>query len=136
MGGAQEQVGVKVPGAPVAWKPNSVARPEGSWPLWAAFVNRTAPVVPLRVTFQELVMVAPEGSVSATDQPFTGEDPAVTRTVATKPPVQALTDTEAEQAPVGGGGLVGGGLVGGSLGGGVPPLRVGVVQSTQSARRP
>src|ERR1041384_7655301 len=78
-------------------------------------------------------MVVPAGSVSPTLQPFTPAAPAVTRTVATKPPVHALTEAVAEHAPPGGG-VVGGGVVGGGVG--VVPLRVGADQSTQSARRP
>src|SRR5688572_21491505 len=88
-------------------------------------------------------MVAPDGRVVATVQPLTGAEPAVTRIVATNPPVHWLIDAEAEQpTPVGGlvGGLVGGfvgGLVGGFVGGVVgPSARVGVCQSRHSARLP
>src|SRR5687768_9755480 len=121
-------------------------------PLKATLVNCTAPVFPVRLTFQALVIVAPAGNVRPTVQPLIGDAPAVTRIVATKPPFHWLSDTEAEQ-PVGGGGVVGGGVVGGGVvgggvvgggvvgggvvGGGVgPSVRVGVVQSLHSARLP
>jgi hypothetical protein len=96
-----------------------------------------------------LVMLAPDGRVMVTVQRLTGVDPAVTRTVATKPPVHWLIDAVATQPPPVGGGVVGGGVVGGgSVGGGVvgggvvgggvagPSARTGVCQSRQSANRP
>ncbi|KOX17898.1 hypothetical protein ADK67_37495, partial [Saccharothrix sp. NRRL B-16348] len=43
--------------------------------------------------------MAPDGSVIATVQPLTGEEPAVTFTVATKPPVHWFSDTVAVQPP-------------------------------------
>ncbi|GFJ76169.1 hypothetical protein Phou_003490 [Phytohabitans houttuyneae] len=69
----------------------------------------TAPLLPLRVVFHALVIVAPDGRVIATRQPLVPLEPAVTRTVATKPPVHELSDTVAVQPPVPGGGVVTGG---------------------------
>jgi hypothetical protein len=60
-------------------------------------LNWTAPVFPPQVVLQALVMVAPAGSVILNVHPLTGEEPAVTRTVATKPSVHWLMDTDAEQ---------------------------------------
>jgi hypothetical protein len=98
--------------------------------------------------FQLLVTAAPEGRVRVTVQPLMAFAPAVTLMVATKPPVHALTDTDAAQPP-GGGGLDGepgdeleldgdpgcdpGWELGGSLG---DWPRFGVVQSLHSARLP
>ena len=56
-------------------------------------------MVAVRFTFHELVMAVPAGRVSPTDQPVIGDEPAVTLTVATKPPVQELSETVAEQPP-------------------------------------
>ena len=107
--------------------------------------------MPVRFAFQVLVTVAPAGSVSPTFQPLVPAAPAVTLTVATKPPVQALTDTEAVHPPPGTGELGVGELGTGPLGegelgegelgegelelGGVD-VRTGVCQSRHSARFP
>jgi hypothetical protein len=87
-------------------------------------VNWIVPVFPLRSAFQALVTLAPDGRVAATVQPLTGDEPAVTRIVATNPSVHWLVDTDAEQPLGGGGGVVG------------PPVRAGVCQSRHSARFP
>ncbi|GIE16011.1 hypothetical protein Afe05nite_78510 [Paractinoplanes ferrugineus] len=80
-------------------------------------------MVPCAVAFHVLVTAVPEGRVSPVVQPLSGVEPAVTRTVATKPPFHWLSVTEAlHPAPVGGvvGGVVGvvvGGVVGVVVGG-------------------
>src|SRR6266568_9045635 len=92
-------------------------------------------MLPVRLAFQALVTLAPDGRAMETVQPLTGAEPAVICTAATKPPAHWLIDTEAEQ-PVPAGGVVG--VVGGVVVGGVVGLseRVGVCQSLQSDRLP
>lgn len=101
------------------WNPNSVEPPADTDPFHAAGENDE----PERVAFHTLVTAAPEGRPAVTVQPFNGAEPADTRTVATNPPVHWFTDTDAEQAPVGGG-VVGGGVVGGGVAG--VPVHVAV----------
>ena len=113
------QTGVPLGAAPVPWKPNSVVPPAETRPLYATLANRTVPLLPLAWAFQALLTAEPDGRVSATDQPVIAADPAVSRTVVTKPPFQALTDVLAVQPwPPGAGELGGGELGGGELGGG------------------
>src|SRR3954465_8866785 len=81
-----EQLGVPDGPTPVPWKPNSVYPPAGTLPLYPTLVKLTAPLLPWAVAFQVLVTAAPEGRVSPAVQPSSGVAPAVTRTVATKPP--------------------------------------------------
>jgi hypothetical protein len=150
-----EQVAVIPVPVPVPWKPNSVNCPAGTAPLYWTFVNRTAPLFPLRLAFQALVIVAPGGRVVPTVQPPIGDAPAVTRIVATNPPVHWLRETDAVHPPLGpfegeldGGGEDDGeadaeaegdddgddeGDAGGDEG---PLLSTGVVQSRHSARLP
>ena len=110
------------------WKPNSVDPPAGTDPFHAALEKATEPDVPLVVAFHALLTAAPDGSDALTLHPFSGAEPAVTRTVATKPPVHWFTVSIAEHVPLDGGGVVGGGVVGGCVvgggvvGGGVVPL--------------
>jgi hypothetical protein len=88
-----------VGGEPVPWKPNSVLPPAESWPLYETLAKRTVPVLPLVCVFHEFVTAEPLGTGIETDQPAIAEEPAVTRTVVTKPPVQALLETVAVQPP-------------------------------------
>src|SRR3954454_9070905 len=78
-------------GVPVPWKPNSVLPPAGTWPLYDMLAKVTVPALPLGCAFHELVSVEPPGIGTDTDQWLIAEEPAVTRTVVTKPPVQALS---------------------------------------------
>src|SRR6185437_1606425 len=100
---------------PLAWKPNWVLAPGATVPLYCTFVNWTAPLVPLGVALQVLVIAAPLGSVIATRQPRKPDEPAVTVTVATNPVFHWLSETEAEQAPPVGGGDDAGGVVTGGV---------------------
>ena len=113
------QFTVRPAALPVPWKPNSVAPPAGSEPFQTALENSTAPDVPFATELHELLTAAPGGRAAVTVHPFSGAVPAVTRTVATNPPVHWFTVTIAEHVPLGGG-VVGGGVVGG----GVLPLPV------------
>ena len=55
-------------------------------PLWATLRAVTAPLLPVRVVFQELVTLWPEGRVKVSAQPLTGLLPVLaTVTLATKP---------------------------------------------------
>ena len=72
--------------------------------------------LPLAEALQVLVTLAPPGSVVLTAQPLVPTEPAVTRTVATKPPFQALSDTDAEQ-PAPGAGVEGAGVDGAGVDG-------------------
>ncbi len=51
------------------------------------------------MVLQLLVTAAPDGSVTPTFQPLSAAEPALTVTVVTKPPVQALFENVAVQAP-------------------------------------
>lgn len=80
---------------PLPWHPNSVAWPAASRPLKPTLVSRTAPALPLAEAFQVLVTLDPPGGFMLTVHPLVPADAAVTRTVATKPPVHGLSDTDA-----------------------------------------
>jgi hypothetical protein len=69
------QVGDRADVAPVPWKPNSTDWPAAIVALWPTLVKRIVPVLPLRVVFQALTTVAPEGRVRVTVQPLTGTSP-------------------------------------------------------------
>ena len=69
-------------------------------------------MLPLACVFHELVTAEPLGMGTETDQPLIADEPAVTRTVVTKPPVQALFETVAVQPPGTGDDEDGGGVEG------------------------
>ena len=100
-------------------------------------VYRTVPLVALGDAFHVLVTAAPAGKARVTAQPRIAGEPAVTFTLAVKPPCHWFTDTDAEQPLVGGvdegvdEGVVEGVVEGvdeGVVEGVGPPARVGVCQ--------
>ena len=97
---------------PVPWKPNSVLDPAATLPLKATFPKLTAPDEPLACAFHVFVTAAPDGRVSAAVQPARAVEPALTRTVATNPPVHWFSEIVAVQPCPAGGGVDGGGGVG------------------------
>ena len=68
------------------WKPKDVLPPAGMRPLWVTLRAVSAPLLPERVVFQELVTLWPPGSVKPSAQPLIGLLPVLaTVTLATKP---------------------------------------------------
>ncbi len=100
------------------WKPKSVLPPAEIWPLYATLPKRTVPVLPLACAFHVFVTAEPLGTGIEADQPVIGDDPAVIRTVVTKPPLQALLEMVAVQPFAGGGDDAGGADDGGADDGG------------------
>src|SRR3954447_24794538 len=75
---------------PVAWKPKLVAASAPRFPLYGALATWTVPVVPVFTPPHRLDIAVPLGSARVTRQPVTAAAPALTVTLATKPPDQEL----------------------------------------------
>lgn len=92
---------------PEPWKPNSTDPLAGTEPFQVVGVTED----PFSWPFQRFVIAVPLGIVSLTVQFEMAADPAVTRTVPTKPPFQELPrvkTAEHDLMPEGGGVVVGG----------------------------